>query len=216
VFELAAQVSQPMNLVSYHLNVLRSAGFVHMRRSDADGRDVYYSLDFGQLRAQFSAAGRALHPSFAAAADPPQRQTLPAPRVLFICTHNSARSQMAEALLRQFIEDPGAVASAGHQPTSVHPDAIRAMDALGINIRNQQAKPLSAVEGVAFDYAITLCDRAHEVCPAYSVTRALHWGYPDPTAISDPETRARAFTEIADSLQTRLVYFLMALPTSCD
>lgn len=212
VGELVAQVGQPMNLVSYHLKRLRAAGLVRTRRSEADGRDIYYSLNIDHLRAQFAAAGGALHPSLGVLAFPPPPRLTAPPRVLFICTHNSARSQMAEALLRRFTGGRANVTSAGSQPAALHPDAIRTMDALGIDIRTQQPKPLSAVAGQSFDYVITVCDRAREVCPVFPGGQPLHWGFPDPAAIADPAERAAAFADTARGLQSRLAYFLMTLP----
>jgi protein-tyrosine-phosphatase len=121
---------------------------------------------------------------------------------------------MAEALLRDLTGGRAAVASAGSQPAALHPDAIRAMDALGLDIRGQRPKPLSAVDGHTFDYVITVCDRAREVCPVFKGGRALHWGFPDPAVIDQPDERARAFASIARGLQMRMAYFLATWPTS--
>lgn len=211
VSELARAVGAPLNLVSYHLKVMRDAGVVQTRRSEADGRDVYYSLNLEQLRADYAAAGGALHPALGVLCEPSASRWTRLPRVLFICTHNSARSQMAEAWLQHLSGGRAFAASAGSQPTALQPDAIQAMDALGVNIRSQRSKSLAAVDGQSFDYVITVCDRAREVCPVFPGGRALHWGFPDPTAIEDPSARQRAFSETARALRTRVAFFLMTL-----
>ncbi len=211
VQELVTLVNAPMNLVSYHLKKLRDAGLVSTRRSEADSRDVYYSLDLARLQTLYQAAGAALHPALASvpAAVP---QPVPSQRVLFICTHNAARSQMAEALLRDRAGDQVEVFSAGSQPTALHPDAIATMDARGIDIRGQQTKSWDLFAGQAFDYVISVCDRAREVCPTFPGEGVqIHWGFPDPLAIAEPAARRQAFAQIADQLAARIDYFLLSL-----
>ncbi len=149
VQELVELLGQPMNLVSYHLKQLRGQQLVSERRSSADGRDVYYSLDFEVLRACYHAAGAALHPALVADHDGPALDSsddsaLPPTRVLFLCTHNSARSQMAEGILRHMGGGRVAAFSAGNQPADVHPDAIDALAAINIDIGQQQCKRSSA------------------------------------------------------------------------
>lgn len=214
VFELAEQVGQPMNLVSYHLKKLSAADLVHARHSEADKRDSYYRLNLDELRAQFADAGWTLHPSLGTSTPPQGFALARPPRVLFVCTHNSARSQMAEALLRHITGGRALVTSAGSEPTALHADAIRTMDLLGLDIRAQQPKPLSAVANQPFDYVITVCDRAREVCPIFPGGRQLHWGFPDPAAVQDAEARVQAFSEIARGLKTRITDFLTALPAN--
>ncbi|MEO8607169.1 MAG: ArsR family transcriptional regulator [Chloroflexota bacterium] len=212
VQELVTLVGEPMNLVSYHLKKLRDDGVVTMRRSEADGRDVYYSLDMGRLRALYQAAGAALHPAIGQGADLPLLLPIISKRVLFVCTHNSARSQMAEGLLRQAAGQQIDVYSAGSNPTQLHPDAIRTMDALGINIRGQQSKSLGDFESQAFDYVITVCDRAREICPVVpGDSIQIHWGFVDPTKIADTGERQRAFDQIAQQLTSRIEYFLVSI-----
>ena len=139
-----ALVDRPMNLVSYHLGKLRGFELVSERRSSADGRDVYYSLDLERTRTLLQDAGLHLHPSFWMAAGAPvdvQTAGDGSPvRVLFLCTRNSARSQMAEGLLRHMSDDGIHSFSAGDYPTAVHPFAVRAMREVGIDISHQQAK----------------------------------------------------------------------------
>lgn len=216
VQELVAFVHEPTNLVSYHLKKLRDDGLVQARRSDADGRDIYYSLDLDRLRGLYWGAAGALHPALEAYQPrTPDLQRLPDVRVLFLCTHNSARSQMAEGLLRHVTGGQIDTHSAGSQPSGIHPDAITTMDALGIDIRGQTSKPLSDMTDQAFDYVITVCDKVREVCPTFpGGGQQLHWGLPDPAAIGDPIERAQAFTATAAQLQSRIHYFLTTLATA--
>ncbi len=215
VQELMQVVDEPMNLVSYHLKKLRDGGIVTMRRSEADGRDVYYSLDLPVLRAGYQAAGLALHPALLEQKGLAFPVPVPAQRVLFVCTHNSARSQMAEGLMLHLGGSSIQVFSAGSQPTRLHPDAIRIMDSVGIDIRNQHSKHLSEFEGQAFDYVITVCDRAREVCPTFPGTgHQVHWGFADPTLIEDAGERRRAFDLIARQLSSRIEFFFTTLVES--
>jgi protein-tyrosine-phosphatase len=214
VHELVEQVAQPMNLVSYHLKKMRDDALVTTRRSDADGRDVYYSLDLDRLREMYLAAGGALHPSLGLQ---PQRSENTAARVLFVCTHNSARSQMAEGLLRHLSSEHVAAYSAGSRPTQIHPDAIHTMDMLGIDIRGHRTHHLREFEAQSFDYVITVCDRAREVCPAFpGGGQHIHWGFPDPVLVDDAEERAVVFEQTALRLKSRISYFLTTLSSPED
>ena len=97
-------------------------------------------------------------------------------RVLFLCTHNSARSQMAEGLLRHLAGDRFEVMSAGTEATSVRPEAIRAMSELGVDISGQASKTLERYLGEPFDYVVTVCDDANEAFPVFpGAERRLHW-----------------------------------------
>lgn len=213
VNELVAQVRQPMNLVSYHLKKMRDDALVTTRRSESDGRDVYYSLDLDRLNQMYLEAGVALHPSLGIWVGSLDVSRLAPQRILFVCTHNSARSQIAEGLLRHLSQGTLDVSSAGSQPTKIHPDAVRTMDALGIDIRGQQSRPLSEFEDQAFDYVITVCDRAREVCPTFpGEGTQMHWGFPDPIVIQDDASRAEVFAQTAAQLQSRIEHFLCTLP----
>ena len=130
-------------------------------------------------------------------------------RVLFLCTHNSARSQMAEGLLRKMAGDQFEVFSAGTEATRVHPLAIEAMREIGIDIRNHRSKTLGELSGESFDYVITVCDRANESCPVFpGATERIHWSFDDPSAATGTkEDRLRAFRNVRDSLQQRLRFF---------
>ena len=128
------------------------------------------------------------------------------PRVLFLCTHNSARSQMAEGFLRAMAGDRFEAGSAGTEKTSVNPLAIRAMAELGIDLGGHTSKVYADVEVPAWDYLITVCDDANERCPWVpgSVQR-LHWSFPDPSRASGTEEeRLVVFRRVRDQIQARL------------
>ena len=209
VHELVALLRQPANLISYHLKRLEAARLVTERRSAADRRDIYYSLDLDRLRTLYFAGGDALHPALsrpagAEQAAPPESGAPPT-RVLFLCTHNSARSQMAEGIMR-FLGGPAvAVFSAGTEPSRVHPDAIAAMSDLGIDIREQTSKHLNEFLGQRFDYVITVCDRTRESCPLFPGDPVrIHWSFPDPAAVEGEEARRAAFRRTAQELMNRI------------
>jgi ArsR family transcriptional regulator, arsenate/arsenite/antimonite-responsive transcriptional repressor / arsenate reductase (thioredoxin) len=139
------------------------------------------------------------------------RTTLSRPmRVLFLCTHNSARSQMAEALMRSMGGDQGEVYSAGSAPTEVDPEALATLHEVGIDTTGLYAKSLEQFVGEQFDYIITVCDRVRDVCPAFAGDPAqAHWSIADPVDIEDPERRAKAFQNTLTELQTRIRYLLL-------
>ena len=135
-------------------------------------------------------------------------------RVLILCTGNSARSQMAEGLLRH---DGGAgfeVYSAGVRPTSVRPEAVEAMREIGVDISAQRSKPVEEFEGRPFDYVITVCDNAKEQCPVYpAATRRVHWSFDDPAeAGGDFTARLPVFRRVRDEIRARLREFVAAEP----
>jgi protein-tyrosine-phosphatase len=213
VQELVEVVDAPSNLVSYHLRKLRERELVHERRSSADARDVYYTLDLGRLRSLYQATAEAIHPGIV---DSPERGSEAAARpakrvrVLFLCTHNSARSQMAEAVLRSLGGDRFSVQSAGTEPTSVHPLAARVMASRGIDLASHRSKPMADFVGQRFDYVITVCDVAREHCPAFpGDPDRIHWSIPDPAAVEGAEAqRLQAFEKTANDLTTRIRFFL--------
>jgi arsenate reductase len=120
-------------------------------------------------------------------------------RVLFLCTHNSARSQMAETYMRSIAGDRYEIASAGTEPSRVHPLAIRAMQEIGIDIAHQSAKPFL---GDVWHYVITVCDQANESCPIFPFpAQRLHWGLPDPSqATGTEDERLQVFRWVRDKL----------------
>ena len=217
VQELAERVARPLNLVSYHLAQLRRGALVIERRSSSDARDVYYSLDLRRLQRLYHDAGVALHPALIeckerrkegqAAVASAQRSPL---RVLFLCTHNSARSQMAEAMLRQLAGEAVEVYSAGSEIREVHPLAIETMAERGIDIRSQRSKSVEEFAGQRFDYIITVCDRMREVCPVFpGEPEQVHWSIPDPAAVEAAMQR-QAFLDVAEQLAARLDFFVKA------
>lgn len=131
-------------------------------------------------------------------------------RVLFLCTHNSARSQMAEGLLRHMAGDRFEVFSAGTEQTRVQPLAIEAMREIGIDISSHTSKTLDAFEGQTFDFVITVCDRANESCPIFpGGTERIHWSFDDPTAVvGSAEEKLHAFRTVRDAIQQRLRTFV--------
>ena len=127
-------------------------------------------------------------------------------RVLVLCTHNSARSQMAEGLLRTLASDRFEVASAGTEATRVHPLAIRAMDELGIDLRGHRSKTVDAFLEEPWDVVITVCDGANERCPIFpGRTQRLHWSFEDPSAASgSDDERLAVFRRVRDAIAERL------------
>lgn len=130
-------------------------------------------------------------------------------RVLILCTGNSARSQMAEGLLRDLAGDRLEVFSAGTHPRPVRPEAIAALAELGIDISGHRSKSVDEFVGQEFDYVITVCDAANEACPAFpGRTRRIHCSFEDPSAVDGPyETRLAAFRRIRDQIRDRLAVF---------
>jgi arsenate reductase len=133
-------------------------------------------------------------------------------RVLFLCTHNAARSQMAEGLLRQLGGDRFEAHSAGIVATAVHPLAIQAMAELGIDIAHQTSKTLDRYRDTAFDLVITLCDEASEACPVFpAATARRHWPFPDPSqAMGSDAERLALFRAVRDGIRRRIEAELLA------
>ena len=132
-------------------------------------------------------------------------------RVLFLCTGNSARSQMAEGLLRFFGNDDFDVSSAGSEPHGMNPRAVQVMGEIGIDIAPQRSKHLNEFRDHPFDYMITLCDPAHEECPAFpGDPERIQWRYPDPVAVDgDQEAQLRAFRKVRDEMSERLRLWIL-------
>jgi ArsR family transcriptional regulator, arsenate/arsenite/antimonite-responsive transcriptional repressor / arsenate reductase (thioredoxin) len=215
VRELKALLDQPQSLVSYHLARLRGGGLVTARRSSADGRDAYYSIDLARCGELLTAAGAALHPGLRLH-PPAGAQVLVRASVLFLCTGNSARSQMAQAMLEQMAGNTVTAASAGSHPKPLHPYAVRVMGEQGIDISSRQSRHLSVFGGQRFGYVITLCDRLREICPEFpGPAEVIHWSIPDPGAEGDSEAYL-AFRAVAADLRTRIGFLLARISDDAD
>lgn len=216
VQELVQRVGQPPNLVSYHLRQLRNHHVVMERRSTADERALYYSLDLEAVRTLYQATGEALHPALRLFPDILSELELPfaapAQRVLFLCTENSARSQIAEALLRHLSRGHIEAFSAGSAPTHLHPFALQVLEASGIDTTGLSSKHFDTFAGQPFDRVITVCDRVRETCPTFpNDPQRIHWSFADPALEAGTvEHQYRAFEQTSLQLTTRL-RFLMTL-----
>jgi arsenate reductase (thioredoxin) len=133
-------------------------------------------------------------------------------RVLFLCTANSSRSQMAEGIANHFWGDRLEAFSAGTQESFVNPKAIEVMKEIGIDISKHQSKNLTAFDGQNFDYVITLCGSANETCPLYiGGTKKMHVGFDDPAkAHGSPETILNEFRCVRDEMKEKLTAFFQA------
>ena len=131
-------------------------------------------------------------------------------RVLILCTGNSARSQMAEGLLRHDGGNKFEAFSAGTNPSRVRPEAIAVMRESGIDISHQRSKSVDELLGQQFDYVITVCDNARESCPVFTAeTKRLHWSFDDPAAATgDEAARLMVFRRVRDEIRARLREFI--------
>ena len=135
-------------------------------------------------------------------------------RVLILCTGNSARSQMAEGLLRHDGGTGFEVESAGTKPSTVRPEAIEAMKELGIDISSHRSKSVDEFAGQEFDYVVTVCDNAKESCPVFpGKTERIHWSFEDPAAVEGEwETRLAAFRRIRDEIRVKFRSLVAGIP----
>jgi ArsR family transcriptional regulator, arsenate/arsenite/antimonite-responsive transcriptional repressor / arsenate reductase (thioredoxin) len=213
VGELSELADRPQSLVSYHLRQLRDGGVVSARRSAADGRDTYYILDLARCGELLSDAGAALHPGLTPRAHTQRDRGAAVAHVLFLCTGNSARSQMAEALAEQLSDGAVRAASAGSHPKPLHPNAVRVMRRRGIDISGRSPTHLSDVAGRRFDYVISLCDRVREVCPEFpGGPEVTHWSIPDPAREPGADAQTLpAFERTATELCARIGFLLQAI-----
>jgi protein-tyrosine-phosphatase/DNA-binding transcriptional ArsR family regulator len=215
VSELTRLTGAPQNLVSYHLGRLRNGGLVSARRSSNDGRDRYYTIDLERCREQLQATGGALHPALALVPSgrAPAARAGRTPRVLFLCTGNSARSQMAQALLERLSGGAVRAASAGSNPKPLHRNAVRAMKRRGIDISGNRTKHYTELDTQRFDVVITLCDKVREVCPEFPFhPRVVHWSIGDPALAGPTDTASYpAFEATATELESRIGFLLYDL-----
>jgi protein-tyrosine-phosphatase/DNA-binding transcriptional ArsR family regulator len=217
VHELTGLVGEPQNLVSYHLGKLRDGRLVSARRSSADRRDAYYTVDLARIAGLLSATGRVLHPGLRltpASPDGGAPGAVKPVRVLFLCTGNSARSQMAEALA--IARSGGAIEaySAGSDPKPMHPNAVRVMrDEYGLDLGARVSKHLDQFADQHFDWVISLCDRVREVCPPFpGHPETIHWSIANPAAgDADDDASYPLFQRTAAELATRIGFLLAAL-----
>jgi protein-tyrosine-phosphatase/DNA-binding transcriptional ArsR family regulator len=214
VRELVEAVDQPQNLVSYHLAKLRAAQLVTARRSSFSGRDTYYHLDLAHCAQEWADAGDALHPGLRPAVGPPTPppQGRTSGRVLFLCTGNSGRSPMAEALLRHRSAGAVDVASAGSRPRPPHPNATRVMAEYGIALRHEPTH-VDTLRQSRFDWVISLCDRVREVCPEFpGHPDMIHWSLPDPGQEGgNDDATLPAYRRTAAELDRRIGFLLRRL-----
>lgn len=211
VRELVTRVDQPQNLVSYHLRLLRDGGLVTATRSSFDGRDSYYHLELDRCADVLTDSGAALHPALRRVAETPiptiEQHRSRRIAVLFVCTGNSVRSPIAEALLRHHTADHVAVTSAGSRPKDrLHPNTVRVLrETFGIDVSSQRPQHLGTLADGVFDHVITVCDKAREACPQFPRhPRRAHWSIPDPAD-------HRALQRTAADLDTRIRHLLPVL-----
>jgi ArsR family transcriptional regulator, arsenate/arsenite/antimonite-responsive transcriptional repressor / arsenate reductase (thioredoxin) len=222
VGELTELLGRPQNLVSYHLRELRGAGLVTARRSSADGRDTYYRVDLHRCAELFGMTGAALHPGLRLQPPPPNNDLSvwrdDAPIVLFLCTGNSARSQMAEALLERRSGRAIRARSAGSHPKALHRNAVRVMAERGIDIAGHPTKHLSRFARNRFDQVITLCDKVKEICPEFPGQPAtVHWSMADPAVEAESDEKSYpAFERCADELEIRVGLLVTELTSDHD
>lgn len=205
--EVASACKLPNNLVSYHLGLLKQAGLVQMHRSDADARVLYYGLDLTALENAFQEVGTALLlPNTVSTPVSPAT-------VVFLCTHNSARSQMAEGWLRHLSVGALIARSAGVNPTTLHPFAVQAMTEVGVDIGYQRSKGLDEIPANV-DIVVTVCDLAREQCPTeLQRVPMLHWSITDPVRATGEElARLEVFRAVRDQLRIRVQGLLTSVP----
>lgn len=135
------------------------------------------------------------------------------PRVLFLCTGNSARSQMAEGWLRHLAGDRYDVFSAGTKPVGLNPGAVDAMAEVGVDIAHHRSKSATEFTAMPFDYVITVCNRAKESCPRWSgAVRLIHWSFDDPAAVTESaEQRRQVFRRVRDEIAASIREFLASV-----
>ena len=222
VRELVALLDEPQNLLSYHLRQLRDAGLVTATRSSYDGRDSYYHVDLDRCAVALGETATALHPALgkdAAATPRPGGRLRSRPSaVLFVCTGNSIRSPIAEALVRHHGGDSVSVTSAGIRPKPhLHANTVRVLgDQFGIDAARQQTRGLDTLAGRRFDRVVTLCDKARERCPEFAHhPRRAHWSIHEPATTSGSDRASYpAFQQVAADIDARVRHLLPTLSST--
>jgi ArsR family transcriptional regulator len=210
VSELVARTGLPQNLVSYHLGLLRQAGLVQVHRSDADARALYYGLDMAALQQAQQQIATSLH-----LGAPLVNDALPSVPVVFLCTGNSVRSQMAEGWLRHLSQGQVPAQSAGTNPRHVDPRAVQTMAEAGIDISQQWSKGLDALDATPPGIVVTVCDNAREACaPCLAAPVQLHWSIPSPRRLlAETADEQAVFRALRDQVRQRVEGLLCLLPT---
>lgn len=212
--ELGAQLRTSPAALAYHLKQLRDVQLLRGHQSTFDRRDIYYSVDLERLQALYALAGDALHTSRSPTlgergTEPNLERPL---RILFLCTHNRARSQLAEGLTRYLAGDQVEVFSGGSNPSELHPLTIEMLQDLGIDTSQLYPKSMDQFIGQSFDYIITTCDRVRGGCPTFpGDAQQIHWSFTDPSAVDDEDVQYAAFCTTRRELLTRIRY-LLSLP----
>ncbi|HRI65585.1 MAG TPA: arsenate reductase ArsC [Polyangium sp.] len=131
-------------------------------------------------------------------------------KILFLCTHNKARSQIAEGICRHLGGDKVEVESAGSESSVIHPLAVKVLASMGIDASRQRSKHMDEFANQPFDYVVTVCDRVREVCPVFpGAPTYLHWSLRDPTAVQGSDAvREEAFLGIARQIEARVRHLL--------
>lgn len=226
---LREQVGLPPNLLSHHLRVLRQAGLVRTRPDTIDGRWIYYAANKEGLTYWQTWLGQFLEPARvqarSALCGPEGRQapvSLPRPAkvdhkskrfVLFLCTGNACRSQMAEAIVNTQLSDEWLAFSGGTQPAGcVHPQAIESLAEIGIDWRGRSAKHADEFQLIPFDLIVTLCDNARKHHPIWldqSRPAPIHLGFPDPAQATGSEEEVRTtFHTVRNAIAEQVTTFL--------
>ncbi len=211
--DLQEQTGLSADILQEYLAVLREQGVLSERQSDARPDEMFYRLHLEAMRDAFAAVGAAIHPVVGGVEDVDAAGLAKRkPRVLFLCTANSARSQMAEGLMRHFSKGNVEVFSAGARPAQVHPLAIKTMADAGIDISQQYSKHVDDLADQQFDYVITVCDHQREACPVFpGDPDRIHWSLPDPASAEQDDERERAFKSTANHLRNLIRHFLILL-----
>ncbi|MFC0449829.1 ArsR family transcriptional regulator [Rhodococcus jostii] len=215
VREMVTLVGESQNLISYHLRLLRDGGLVRATRSSFDGRDSYYHLDLDRCTQMLAGTGAALHPTLGLNPTPSSFNPTTSLAVLFVCSGNSARSAIAEALAHHHGNGRVDAISAGTRPKpDMHPNTVRVLrDEFGIDISDRHPRHLGALADRRFDTVVTVCDKAREVCPEFGdEARKIHWSIPDPaTPVGTDDDTYPTFRAAATEIDTRIRYLLPIL-----